>query len=209
VIGQQAQRYGSEDLFRGPRVCGARSSVKKAAMADIASPLDLARQAIAAAKTAVDEGEAILRRTQERYRLRLHRAEAQAERPRLAKPKLVSEPELPEYVLTEADRVNVAAVVAMMKTAHAAKSEGLRKAANRDVGFHLQELCRDRHQAELATILWRECGLSLRRAYQLMATATGTKRLEQLRSEDRARHRKLKAVSPESLPNHEQRRAYG
>jgi hypothetical protein len=41
-------------------------------MADIASPLELARQAIAAAKTAADEGEAILRRTQERYRLNLH-----------------------------------------------------------------------------------------------------------------------------------------
>ena len=45
-------------------------------MADVASPLDLARQAIAAAKAAVDEGEAILRRTQERYRLNLHHAEA-------------------------------------------------------------------------------------------------------------------------------------
>jgi hypothetical protein len=37
-------------------------------MADIASPLDLARQAVAAAKTAADQGEAILRHTQERYR---------------------------------------------------------------------------------------------------------------------------------------------
>jgi hypothetical protein len=130
-------------------------------MADIASPLDLARQAIATAKTAVDEGEAILRRTQERYRLNLHPAETQAKRPRLGKPKLIikPEPELPEYVLTAADRVNVAAVVAMMKTAHAAKSEGLRKASYRDVGLHLQELRHDRDQTELATILWHECGL--------------------------------------------------
>jgi hypothetical protein len=91
-------------------------------MADIASPFALARQAIAAAKTAADEGEAILRHTQERYRLKLHPAEAQAERPRSPKPKLIIKPELPEYVLTAADRVNVAAVVAMMKTVQAAKA---------------------------------------------------------------------------------------
>jgi hypothetical protein len=180
-------------------------------MADIASPLELARQAIAAAKTAADEGEAILRRTQERYRLNLHPAEAQAERPRLPKPKLINkpEPELPEYVLTVADRVNVAAILAMMKTVQAAKSEGLRKAAYRDVGFHLQELRHNRDQAELATILWHECGLSLPRAYQLMALATGAKRLEQLRSEDRTSHSKVKAPLAESRPHQEQRRAHG
>jgi hypothetical protein len=174
-------------------------------MADTVSPLDLARQAIAAVKTAADEGEAILRRTQERYRLNLHTAE-QAERPRLPKPKLIikPEPEPPEYVLTAADRVNVVAVVAMMKTAHAAKSEGLRKAAYRDVGLHLQELRHNRDQAELKTILWHECGLSVPRAYQLMVLATGTERLDQFRSEDRAPHRKLKAS-----PHQEQRRAHG
>src|SRR5262249_27357878 len=163
-------------------------------MADIVSPLDLARQAMAAVKAAADEGEAILRRTQERYRLNLHR-EAQAERPRLPKPKLIikPEPQLPEYVLTAADRVNVAAGVAIMKTADAAKSEGLRKAAYRDVGLHLQELRHNRDPAELKAILWRECGLSVPRAYQLMVQATGTERLDQLRSEDRAPHRKLKA----------------
>jgi len=173
-------------------------------MADIVSPLDLARQAMAAVKAAADEGEAILRRTQERYRLDPHPAEARAERPRLAKSKLIIEPELPEYVLTAADRVNVAAVVAMMKTAHAAKSEGLRKAAYRDVGLHLQELRHNRDPAELKTILWRECGLSVPRAYQLMVQATGTERLDQFRSEDRAPHRKLKAS-----PHQEQRRAHG
>ena len=175
-------------------------------MADIVSPLDLARQAMAAVKAAADEGEAILRRTQERYRLNLQPAEAQAERPRLPKPNLIikPEPELPEYVLTAADRVNVAAVVAMMKTAHAAKSEGLRKAAYRDVGLHLQELRHNRDPAELKTILWRECGLSVPRAYQIMVQATGTERLDQFRSEDRAPHRKLKAS-----PHQEQRRAHG
>jgi hypothetical protein len=176
-------------------------------MTDIASPIDLARQAIAAAKTAADQGEAILRHTQERYRLNLQ-SEAQAER--LPKPKLIikPEPELPDYVLTAADRVNVAAVVAMMKTAQAAKSEGLRNAAYRDVGLHLQELRHNRDQTELASILWHECGLNLPRAYQLMALATGIKRLGQLRSEDRAPHRKLKASLAES-PHQEQRRAHG
>lgn len=180
-------------------------------MAGIASPLDLARQAIAAAKTAAYEGEEILRHTQERYRLNLRPAEAQAALPPLPEPKLIikREPELPEYVLTAADRVNVAAVVAMMKTGQAAKSEGLRKAAYRDVGIHLRELRHNRDQAELATILWHECGLSLSRAYQLMALTTGAKRLDQLRSEDRAAHRKRKAPLAESLPHQEQRRAYG
>ena len=177
-------------------------------MADIASPLDLARQAIAVAKTAADQGEAILRHAQERYRLNLHPTEAQAER--LPEPKLIikPEPELPDYVLTAADRVNVAAVVTMMKTAHAAKSEGLRKAAYRDVGHHLQELRHNRDQTELASILWHECALNLPRAYHFMALATGTKRLDQLRSEDRAPHRKLKASLAES-PHQEQRRAVG
>jgi hypothetical protein len=178
-------------------------------VADIASPLVLARQVIAAAKTAADEGETILRHTQERYRLNAQPAEAQAEGPRLPEPKLIiePEPELPEYVLTAADRVNVAAVAAMMKTAHAAKSEGLRKAAYRDVGLRLQELRHNREQAELATILWHECGLSLPRAYQLMALATGTKRLDELRSDDHAPHRKLKASLAESP--HQERRAHG
>jgi hypothetical protein len=180
-------------------------------MADIVTPLDLARQAIAAAKTAADEGEAILRRTQERYQLNLRSGGAQAERPRLPKPKLIikPEPELPEYVLTAADRVNVAAVVAMMKTVHAAKSEGLRKAAYRDVGLRLQELRHNRDQAELAAILWHECGLSLPRAFQLMTLATGTKRLDPLRFEDCAPRNKVKAPLAESRPHQEQRRAHG
>jgi|SRR5690242_4000223 len=177
-------------------------------MADIVSPLDLARQAIAAAKTAADQGEAILRYTQERYRLNLHPTAAQAER--LPKPKLIikPEPELPDYVLTAADSVNVAAVVAMMKTAHAAKSEGLRKAAYRDIGLHLQELRHNRDQTELASILWHECKLPLPRAYQLMALATGTKRLDQLRSEDRAPYGKLKTSSAQAT-HQERRRAHG
>jgi hypothetical protein len=175
-------------------------------MADFASPIDLARQAIAAAKTAADQGEAILRHTQERYRLNLRTTEAQAEC--LPKPKLIikPDPDLPDYVLTTADRVNVAAIVAMMKTAHAAKSEGLRKAAYRDAGHHLQELRHNRDQTELASILWHECALNLPRAYQLMALATGTKRLDQLRFEDRASHRKLKASLAKSKPQ-ERRRA--
>jgi hypothetical protein len=176
-------------------------------MADIVSPLDLARQAIATAKTAADDGEAILRRTQERYRLKLHPTKAQAERP---KPELIikPEPELPEYVLTAADRVNVAAVVAMMKTAHAAKSEGLRKAAYRDVGLRLQELRHNRDQAELATILWHECRLPLPRAYQFMVLATRTKRPNLSRSEDSSPHRKIKGSLAEST-HQEHRRAHG
>jgi hypothetical protein len=176
-------------------------------MADIASPIDLAREAIAAAKTAADQGEAILRHTRERYRLNLH-SEAQAQC--LPKPEVIikPEPELPDYVLTAADRVNVAAVVAMMKTAHAAKSEGLRKAAYRDVGLHVQEMRHNRDQTELASILWHECGLNLPRAYQLMVLATGTKRLDQLCSDDRAPHRKLKASLAESA-HQERRRAVG
>jgi hypothetical protein len=96
----------------------------------------------------------------------------------------------------------------MMKTAHAAKSEGLRKAAYRDVGLHLQELRHNRDQTELASILWHECSLNLPRAYQLMALATETKRLDQLRSEDRPPHRKLKASLAESQ-HQEKRRAAG
>jgi hypothetical protein len=176
-------------------------------MGDIASPLDLARQGIATAKTAIDEGEAILQRTQERYRLKPHSTEP--ERPRLPKPKLISEPELPDYVLTAADHVNVAAVMAMMKMADAAQSEGLRKAAYRDLDLHLQELRQNRDQAELATILRHECGLTLRSAYQLVATAIRTKRLEQSGFEHRARDGKRRAILRDSVPTQKKERAYG
>jgi hypothetical protein len=96
----------------------------------------------------------------------------------------------------------------MMKTALAARSEGLRKAAYRDVGLHLQELRHKRDQAELATVLWQECRLPLPRAYQLLAQATRTKRRDRLPSDDRAPDAKLKATLAESL-HQEQRRAHG
>ena len=92
------------------------------------------------------------------------------------------DPDPPDYVLASTDCDNVKAVATMMKLAKIGKSASLRVAAYRDVGMRIDELRQNRNEAEWRDILHRECRLSSRRAYELMAMATGAKPLDQLRS---------------------------
>ena len=136
-----------------------------------------ARELIAAGKKAAAEGDVIIAQR----RLISRHWECRGTRPApLAKPQ--RKPVPPEYVLTSTDYDNVKAVVTMMKLIKVGKSSSLRAAACRDVGMRIDELRQNRNEAQWRDILHRECGLSPRRAYELMAMAAGTKPLHQLRS---------------------------
>ncbi len=67
---------------------------------------------------------------------------------------------------------------------------GLIRACYLDAGRHFAALRHNRDQREWSEIVRAECGMSPRRAYQLMAVATGSKALETLRLEDSNRHKK-------------------
>jgi hypothetical protein len=135
-----------------------------------------ARELIAAGKKAASEGQAIIAQRQKDWS-----GGAGCAHPR---PVLKPEPKSgsPDYVLTSTDYDNVKAVVSMMKITKISKSPGLRAAAYRDVGTRIDELRQNRDEAEWSDILHRECGLSSRRARELMAMATGAKPPDQLRS---------------------------
>jgi hypothetical protein len=137
---------------------------------------------IAAGKKAAAEGQAIL--AQSRTKRGSRDRPAPAPFPRFKSvPKPEPKPAPPDYVLTDADYANVKAVVTMMKMTEIGKSAGLRAAAHRDVGTRLHELRQNRDEAEWGDILHRECGISSRRAYELMAMATDAKPLDRFGSE--------------------------
>jgi hypothetical protein len=115
-------------------------------------------------------------------------------RPALAAPPPAApEPEPEEEPidhLTPRERHHVNGVVAMLRLARITAKPGLKRACYRDAGVYLARLRRDRPKAEWAEILREDCGLSVSRAYDLMAVAEGKKRLDQLRAETAARRRK-------------------
>ena len=134
---------------------------------------DIARAAIEAARKAIAEGETILRRTREQLKLRADNVgpgprERAWRRGEFMKPP-ESEPD-PDYYLTEADKVNIHAVGAMMKIAQATKRPGMRKAALRTVGQHLQRIrnVQGRDWTTFAEIVRRECGFRKSLAYEII-----------------------------------------
>jgi hypothetical protein len=149
---------------------------------------------IAAGKKAAAEGLTIVAQSRTRWGGR----RAPAPCPRFKSvPKPEPKPAPPDYALSNADHANVKAVVTMMKMANLSKSASLRAAAYRDVGTRLHELRQNRGKAEWGDILHRECGLSLRRAYELVAMATGAKPMDPLSYEASAgvkQHREKKAA---------------
>jgi hypothetical protein len=163
---------------------------------------DAARDAFAAARAAVADGEAIVRRTREQLRLTERVGDGpltiawrtqQHERPA---PTPKAEPEYDgseTYLLTIDDEATVRAAVAMLALARLTKRPALRKAAYADIGRHLAELRRDRDKSHFADLVKDECGISVRRAYEFMAMARGDKAIEKLRSETKARVRKSRA----------------
>jgi hypothetical protein len=151
---------------------------------------------IAAGEKAAAEGQAILAQSRTEWGGRARRAPAAFPRFKSV-PKPEPKPAPPGYVLTNADYGNVKAVVTMMKMIKIGKSAGLRAAAYREVGTRLHELRQNRDNVEWGEILHRECGLSLRRAYELMAMATGAKPVSPLSSEASGgvkQHRENKAA---------------
>jgi len=141
-----------------------------------------ARELIAAGKKAAAEGDVIIAQR----RLVSRHWECRGTRPApVQKPQ--RKPDPPEYVLTSTDYDNAKAVMTMMKLVQIGKSGSLRAAACRDVGMRIDELRHNRNEAQWRDILHRECGLSPRRAYELMAIATGAKPLDQLRTKTSAR----------------------
>ena len=140
-----------------------------------------AREVIAAGKKAAAEGEVIIAQRRKKWPGRAGRPQA-----RLPVPKPNPKPDTPDYVLTSTDYDNVKAVVTMIKMSKIGKSAGLRAATYRDAGTRLHELRQNRDEAEWADILHRECGLSARRAYELMAMTISAKPLGQLPSETSA-----------------------
>jgi hypothetical protein len=159
---------------------------------------------IGAAKRAIAEGEAILAHARTLYGLTedhppgpLQRAYARRRRELMAAPApspKPPDPEPPGYCLSAADGDNVIAVTAMLALARTAGNSGTRKAVYRDIGIHLARLRTDRDQAEWAAIVTRECGLSKRRAYELIAIASGSKPLDRLRAEAAARKQKYNEI---------------
>jgi hypothetical protein len=137
-----------------------------------------ARELIAAGKKAAAEGEVIIAERRKDWSGSAGRAHA-----RFRVPKPEPEPDAPDYVLTDTDYDNVKAVVTLMKITKISKSAGLRAAAYRDVGMRIDELRQNRDEAEWVDILHQGCGLSSRRAYELMTMATGAKPLDRFRHE--------------------------
>jgi hypothetical protein len=92
--------------------------------------------------------------------------------------------------VSDADVETINAIRIMLKLAHVTTKPGLKKACYRDAGVHLQALRRNRSREIWAEIVQRFCPVSPRRAYELMAVASGAKPLDKLRSETAARRGK-------------------
>jgi hypothetical protein len=100
------------------------------------------------------------------------------------------------------DEENIAAVRAMLALARVTAKPSLRSASFRDVGTYLGRLRHGRSKIEWADLVECNCGLSVRRAYQLVSIAAGKKPLAELRSETAARARKhYSKQSKGSIPN--------
>jgi hypothetical protein len=145
-----------------------------------------------AARTALAEGEAIVRATRELFNL--CGLSSSSSRLRARKPDNVAEPpavhdEAPCY--RPADETAIRAVRIMVRLAQVTRKRGLRAAAYRDAGARLQALQRRYDGAAWRDLVRTACGLSVSRAYELIAIATGKKPLATLRSERAARARKL------------------
>jgi hypothetical protein len=150
------------------------------------------RDHIAAARTALAEGEAIVKATRKRFRL--SGDAGPGPRMRAWKPDKIAVPtevqdDTPSY--PPADEAAIRAVRTMLQLAQATRKRGLRAAAYRDAGAHLISLQRHRDGAAWRDLVRTACGISVSRAYELIAIATGKKPLSALRGERAARARKL------------------
>jgi hypothetical protein len=87
------------------------------------------------------------------------------------------------------DADTIAAVRTMLALARVTLKLGLRNAAYRDVGLHLERLRHGRPKVEFVDLVLTCCELSVSRAYELMAIAKGKKSLASTRAATAARRR--------------------
>jgi hypothetical protein len=169
-----------------------------------------ADQALDHARRAVVEGLTIVERAQQDYRFEGRHGPGPREREwqlcKIGQPPSAEPEPPPIYHLDDSDRHNIRAVRTMLAMAKLTRKPRLKNAAYRDSGTYLQRLRRGRDQTEWAEIVQRECRLSTRRAYQLVATSSAEKPLAELRSEGAARSRKYHRIKASRREHGEGRR---
>jgi hypothetical protein len=135
---------------------------------------ELASKAMQAARKALAEGEDIVRRARQEYRIGSRRESHIAPvwpAPPKPQPKPEPEPD-PKYHLSERDREDIHAINLMRRHADVAATREQRAAYQRTIGQHLGYLRQavGRDQRTWIEIVRRECALSSRTAYRLIET---------------------------------------
>jgi len=162
-----------------------------ALMQEPGAHLPNAAEALAAARKAVAEGNAIIAAMRQRYRMTGRLRPGPLARQFRPAPK--PEPEGPDYFLTDREQDDARGARVMLRLARLVC--GSRMAFYRAAGGHLEALRRHRDRAEWAEIIRHECALRPSRAYELMALARGDRTLEALRKSARDRQRKSRDKS--------------
>src|SRR5215467_701030 len=105
--------------------------------------------------------------------------------------------------LSAADLHNIRGVIWSLGHARIrGKSAVFRDARYRDAGEHLARLKHGRNKLAFAGVVTRECGLSVRRAYELLALWNGSKSLESHRAETASRVKRLRGkMTPKAGQN--------
>jgi hypothetical protein len=84
---------------------------------------------------------------------------------------------------------NITAIKTMLGLARFTKKRGLKAAAYKAAGLYLERLRKGRTKAEWVDLVQVNCDLSVSRAYELMAVASGSKSIAETRATTAARRR--------------------
>ena len=105
--------------------------------------------------------------------------------------------------LSEADMHNIRGVIWSLGHARIrGKSAVFRDARYRDAGEHLARLKHGRNKLAFTRLVERECDMGVRRAYELIAIATGSKSLETHREQTASRVKRLRGkMTRQPAPN--------
>ncbi|MBO0715842.1 MAG: hypothetical protein J2P55_00705 [Rhizobiales bacterium] len=156
-------------------------------IANIGNP---ATEALAAARKALAEGEAIVAAARRDYKITRSRP---GQLTRQFRPTPKPEPEGPDYFLSDREQDQARAAVTMLRLGRLMR--GRATAYYRAAGRYLEALQRDRDRAEWLEIIHHEAGLRASRAYELMALARGDSTVAAQREAARNRKRKSRAKS--------------
>jgi hypothetical protein len=168
------------------------------------------RDIFAAAYEALDAGRAMVRATHRQFHFAERRGpgpamvrwqQEQGARPAAPAPKVEVLDGSETYFLSDDDIAAIDAVRPMLALARFSKRSGVRNAVYADIGRYLMRLRADRDKSHFADLVKEQCGLSVRRAYELIAIARGTKGLKTLRAEKTASMRKTRRKQRVSRKN--------